>query len=189
MGRGGGSVARGQAAQGVARRLGGFISDVGRVGLENALRNAGWGDLVGRPVQEILASLLDRLGGDASTIEGVDARMALSRLQDMYFGDAETDAELDQRLARQVDHIEIILQDFFGLYLFEVFCRVFFERLVQRIGETRAHSFLDQIADLINSTLANRMAGRDISQIDWAGAEGEAITADIMETTLKVFGG
>jgi hypothetical protein len=182
-------VVGGRAAQGIARRLGGFISDVGRIGLQEALRKAGWEDLVGRPVQEILSALLDRLGGDASTIDDVDARMALSRLQDEYFGDVQTGAELDERLMRQVDHLEVILQDFFGFYLFEVFCRVFFERLVQRVGEARAHSFLDQIADFINSTLANRTTGRDIGRIDWTGPEGEAITADIMEATMTVFGG
>ncbi|MBI1830513.1 MAG: hypothetical protein HYR84_03570 [Planctomycetes bacterium] len=188
-GHGGGTVAGGRAARAVAGRLGGFISDVGRVGLDEALRGSGWADLVGRPVQEILAALLDRLGGQASTIDDVDARMALSCLQDKYFADAATAAELEQRLSGQVGQIEIILQDFFGFYLFEVFCRVFFERLVQRVGEARANSFLDQIGDFIKSTLANRAAGRDLSRINWAGSEGQEITSDIMETTLNVFGG
>jgi len=188
-GQGGGTVAGGRAAREVASRIGGFISDVSRVGLEGALRNAGWSDLVGHPVQEILHALLDRLGGDASTIDDVDARMALSNLNAKYFSDAETAEELEQRLTSQVDNLETVLQDFFGFYLYEVFCRVFFERLMQRVGDTRAHSFLKEISDFINSTLANRVASRDISRIDWAGPEGETITADIMETTLKVFGG
>jgi hypothetical protein len=189
MARGGGTVAGGRAARGVAGRFGGFISDVSRVGLEGALRNAGWADLIGRPVQEILAALLDRLGGEASTIDDVDARMALSRLQDEYFADAANAAELEQRLRGQIDHLETVLQDFFGFYLFEVFCRVFFERLVQRVGETRAHSFLGEIGDFIKSALSNRAAGRDVSRINWAGQEGQEMTADIMETTLNVFGG
>ncbi len=70
-----------------------------------------------------------------------------------------------------------------------MFCRVFFERLVQRVGDEQAHSFLDDIGDYINSTLANRTTDRDISQIDWAGEGGKAITTEIMESTLSVFGG
>jgi len=188
-GQGGGTVASGQAARSTARRLGSFISDVGRIGFEKALRNAGWGDLVGRPVSEILNALLDRVGGDASTIDDVDARMALSKLQEKYFADATTIEELEERLTNQVDRLEMVLQDFFGLYLYELFCRVFFERLVQRVGDTRAHSYLNEIGDFIKSTLANRVTNRDISQINWAGSEGETITAEIMETTLNVFGG
>ncbi|MGO9374670.1 MAG: hypothetical protein ACLQBD_21580 [Syntrophobacteraceae bacterium] len=184
-----GTVAIGRAARSVARNLGGFISDVGRVGLESALRNAGWADLIDRPVNEILAGLLDRLGGEASTIDDVDARMALSQLQDKYFADAATSDELEEILTTQAHSLNAILQEFFGFYLFEVFCRVFFERLVQRIGEVQAHSFLDEIGDFINSTLANRTASRNISQVDWAGDEGKAMTAEIMESTLNVFGG
>jgi hypothetical protein len=181
-------VARGRAARGTAARLGGFISNVGAAGLDQALRNAGWADLVGRPAPEVMAALLDRLGGEASTVDDVDARMALARLQEKYFADAVTAAELEQLLTQQVPLLETVLQDFFGFYLYEVFCRVFFERLVQKLGETRAHSFLDQIRNFVVATLANRIADHDIRQIDWAGPEGERMTADIMQATLDVFG-
>jgi hypothetical protein len=185
----GGSVARGRAARAIANRVGGFISDVGRVGLEQALRNAGWDDLIGRPIAEVLPSLLDRLGGSASTIDDVDARMALSRLQEKYFGMADSAAELEQLLSSRVDQLDTILHEFFSYYLFEVFCRVFFERLVTRVGETRANSFLEQIGQFISSTLTNRTDGQKIGSINWSGPQGEAITADIMEATLRVFGG
>jgi len=187
-GGGGGGVASGRAARSAASRLAGFLSEVGRSGLDVALRDAGWGDLVGRPVSEVLAALLDRLGGDASTIDAVDARMALARLEEQYFGAAATPEELEALLLAQVANIETVLRDFFGLYLYEVFCRIFFERLVQRVGDTRAHALLDQIRDFIVATLANRTGTRDVSSVDWAGAEGAAMTADIMETTLSVFG-
>jgi len=183
----GGSVARGRAARSAASRLGGFISDVARVGLDEALRNAGWSDLAGLPVREILAALLDRLGGDASTIDDVDSRVALAELQEKYFAAAETPEDLESLLSAQVERIDLVLQDFFRLYLYEVFCRVFFERLVQRVGETRAYSLLDQIRDFIGATLANRALDRDLANVDWTGQEGKAITTEIMETTLSVF--
>lgn len=188
-GTGGGGVARGGAARQIAGRLGGFIAEVGRLGLDRALERAGWSDLVGRPVPDILAALLDRLGGDASTIDEVDARMALSQLQDKYLGAAANAEELEQILTEQVPRLGTVLQDFFGCYLYEVFCRVFYERLVQRVGETRADSFLGQIKDFLRSTLANRTVERDITDIDWAGQEGAALVSEIMETTLTVFGG
>lgn len=162
---------------------------MGRLGLGGALQNAGWVDLIGRPVKDVLNCLLDRLGGESSTIDDVDARMALSRLQDHYFGDAETPEELEQLLTRQVDRIDALLQDFFSFYLYEVFCRVFFERLAKRHGEMRAYSFLNEIDEFIKSALANRAESRDLSQLNWNGAQGQALIADIMEATLSVFGG
>lgn len=189
VGRRGGSVAKGKSARAAAARLGGFIADAGRVGLEQALRDAGWDDLVGRPVEQILSALLDRLGGDATTIDDVDARMALARFQEKYFADATSVQELEDKLTEQAPNLDAILLEYFGFYLYEVFCRVFFERLVQRVGETRANSFLGQIGDFISSALANATARQQVSKIDWAGEEGSRITSDIMEATLNVFGG
>ena len=186
-GAGAGSVARGGNARTTATRLGGFLSDVGRLGLDGALEAAGWGDLVGKPVREVLNALLDRLGGESSTIDDVDARMALAALEKEYFEGAETIEDLQQLMLAQVGQLETVLQDFFGLYLYEVFCRVFFERLVQRTGEARAFSVLDQIKDFIRAKLENLAVNQEVSKIDWKGQEGQKITADIMESTLRVF--
>jgi hypothetical protein len=186
-GGGGAGVAKGGNARSTATRLGGFLSSVGHLGLTGALQAAGWGDLVGRPTREILSSLLDRLGGESSTIDDVDARMALAALEKQYFGDPQTAEELEALMREQVGRIESVLQDFFGLYLYEVFCRVFFERLVQSKGETRAYSVLDQIKDFIRATLDNLAADRDLSAIDWTRREGQRITSEIMESTLRVF--
>lgn len=186
-GGGGGSVAKGGNARSTASRLGAFISDVGRLGLAGALEAAGWGDLAGKPVREVLNTLLDRLGGESSTIDDVDARMAFAALEKQYFDEAQTTQQLEQLMVAQVSQIESLLQDFFGLYLHEVFCRVFFERLVQRVGETRAYAVLGQIKDFIRAKLDNLSAERDISKVDWRGAEGQQITSDVMESTLRVF--
>lgn len=187
-GGGGGVVGSGRAARAVAGRLGGFIADVGTYGFNEALRRTGLSDFIGRPVQEILGALLDRLGGPASTIDDVDARTALSRLHDKLLANAIDAAEVERILTAQTTQLESVLRDFFGFYLFEQFCRVFFERLVQRVGETRAYSFLNDIEDFINSTLTNRTFDHNLALIDWAGTEGQTIASDIMETTLKVFG-
>jgi len=186
-GGGGSGVARGSNAKATAARLGGFLAAVGQHGLDSALRAAGWDDLVGKPVKEVLRALLDRLGGESSTIDDVDARMALSALEKEYFDSAQTLEELEQLMQAQVENIEHLLQEYFGLYLYEVFCRVFFERIVQRSGETKAYAVLGQIKDFIRQKLADLSAHRDLSKVDWTGSQGQALTTDVMESTLRVF--
>lgn len=186
-GGGSGGTIGGSAGRAVAQRLGGFISSVGEVGLTEALRREGLADLVGRPVQEILAALLDRLGGPASTIDDVDARTALARLQEELLQNVQTPDGIERILQEQALNIDVMLRDYFGLYLFEQFCRVFFERLVQRRGESKALAFLDDIKEFIKATLVNRVSGRAIRKISWAGQEGADLCADIMKTTLAVF--
>lgn len=186
-GRGSGGTVGGGAGRAVAQRLAGFVSAVGEVGLAEALRGEGLADLVGRPVQEILAAILARLGGPASTIDDVDARAALSGLQEELLEDAQTPDDIDRILQESAANLDTILRDYFGLYLFEQFCRVFFERLVQKKGESKALSFLEDIKEFIKATLVNRVAGRGIANVSWDGPEGTKLCEDIMEATLEVF--
>ena len=84
--------------------------------------------------------------------------------------------------------LENLLERFFGYYIFEQFSRVFYERLVQRVGAQQAISFLGQIREFIQSSLAGRAMERDLSSIDWGGAEGSTIVSEICSQTLEVFG-
>ena len=186
-GGGSGGTIGGSAGRAVAQRLGGFISAVGEVGLTGALRREGLAHLVGRPVQEILAALLDHLGGPASTIDDVDARTALARLEEELLKDAQTPDDIERILQEQTINLDVMLRDYFGLYLFEQFCRVFFERLVQKRGESKALAFLDDIKEFIKATLVNRVGRHAIAKISWVGQEGAKLCADIMQTTLAVF--
>lgn len=186
-GGGSGGTVGGSAGRAVAQRLGGFISAVGEVGLEEALRREGLADLVGRPLQEILAALLNRLGGPASSIDDVDARTALARLQEEILKGAQTPEDVVKILKEQALELDVVLRDYFGLYLFEQFCRVFFERLVQKRGESKALAFLDDIKEFIKASLVNRVGRRALSKIAWAGAEGAKLCSEIMHATLTVF--
>jgi hypothetical protein len=186
-GGGSGGTIGGSAGRAVAQRLGGFISAVGEVGLAEALRREGLADLIGRPVQEILGALLDRLGGPASTIDDVDARTALARLQEELLKDAQSPQDVERILQEQVATLDVMLRDYFGLYLFEQFCRVFFERLVQKKGESKALAFLSDIKKFIEATLVNRVGRRAVAKIAWAGQEGARLCSDIMQATLAVF--
>jgi hypothetical protein len=186
-GGGSGGTVGGSAGRAVAQRLGGFISAVGEVGLEEALRREGLADLVGRPLQEILAALLNRLGGPASSIDDVDARTALARLQEEILKGAQTPGDVEKILKEQALELDVVLRDYFGLYLFEQFCRVFFERLVQKRGESKALAFLDDIKEFIKASLVNRVGRRALSKIAWAGAEGAKLCSEIMHATLTVF--
>lgn len=185
--RKGGVVGQARAAQRTAARLAAFVADVAGVGLDEALTRAGWEDLIGRPLNEFLNALLDRLTGGASTIDDVDARHALARLQERILDDAATAEDVEKALTAEAANLEPFLAEFFGYYIYEQFCRVFFERLIQRVGEQRATSFLGEIEAMIVATLNNRTAGHNLVNIDWDGREGRDLVIEIMETTLQVF--
>ena len=186
-GRGGGSVGGGGAARSVARRLGGFIANVGALGLNEALQLEGLAEFIGRPVREILAVLLEHLGGPSSSIDQVDARAALARLQHELFDKAEDAQAIGELMTKEAENLESLLERYFGFYLYELFCRVFFERLTRLIGDDRAGAFLGEIKNYIVAALANRVGSRNVSSVDWSGLEGQRLSMDIMEDTMSVF--
>jgi hypothetical protein len=193
MARGGREGASGSAgsaapARDIASRFGAFVADVRSSGLEKAAANLGLGSLSGKSTSEILLALLDRLGGASSTIDESDARQALSDLPEELFAEAIDAEQLEGILFDVAEDFESILERFFGYYIFEQFSRVFYERLVQRVGDQKALSFLKQIREFIQSALANRTTNKDISSIDWSGSEGAELVSQILGQTLEVFG-
>ncbi len=77
---------------------------------------------------------------------------------------------------------------FFGYYLFQQFCRVFYSRLLTRRGEERSTQFFNSIRDFIISVLKLKTFGKDITKINWAGREGDSILDEVLQHTLEVFG-
>ena len=186
----GGSIGIQRAGQAVARNLGGFVRSVSSIGLRNTLEQMGL-DFEGRPVSEIITRLLDYLGGAASTIDEVDARNALSDLRDELFRDVQSLEDMERILNERSDGemLDGLLTNFFGLYLYHQFYRVFYDRLINRVGQAQAESFLEGIRDYIQSTLRNRTVTRNIGTIDWNGEEGQQLAQSIFLETLTVFGG
>jgi hypothetical protein len=189
--RGGGAIGAGRSAQNTARRLADFVSSVGTVGLRQTLESFGLAEFIGKPVSEIIPAIIDKLGGPSSTINDADARNALSKVMDELLNGLDTPEQVEEALNQimEGETLEGLLDQFFGYYLYEQFCRVFYERLVNRVGQSNADSYLDSILDTIKSALDLMTSDRDLSQIDWAGVEGQNIADQILQDTYEIFGG
>lgn len=191
MARGGSALGSGRSAQRVAASVAAFLEQVERAGLAAALERIGLAALVGRPVGEVLDALVDVLGGPGETLEDVDARNALSRLREQLLAEATTADEVEAILAEVAEGAGLtgILMDFFTYFLYEQFCRVFYERLVAKVGDAEAAGYLDSILDYLRSAIHERHQTRDLRGVDWAGTEGQAVMDELLEQTVFVFGG
>jgi hypothetical protein len=186
---GGGVLGSERTPQRVASRLGRFLGQVGSVGVREALERSGLGAYAGREANDVILALMGLCGVEDGSIDAVDARNALSRLLDELLANAQTAAEVEEILTQKSDLASItdLMVKFFAYYLYEQFCRVFFEQLVQKHGDTRAASFLEQIRDYIASSLMNHTIGQDVSRIDWDGPEADQLADRILRETLDVF--
>jgi len=188
-GTGGGGGSRSPVVK-TARGVGNFLGLVGAVGLGEALREIGLTQLVGQGATEIASALLDNLVGPASTLDEAAVRAALADLNDELLGNAETYEDVEQALMDSLDRrgLARIIGSFFGHYIFERFCRDFYERLVKSVGSSRAAGTLNEIKDYIDSSLRAWVVNLDITRIDWRGSEGEQITGQILSETVTIFG-
>ncbi|WAH37047.1 hypothetical protein [Alicyclobacillus dauci] len=180
-----------RSAQTVARNLGAFISLIHNVGFAEAITRSGLEHLRGLPTSEIILTLIDYIGEDASIIDQVDARNALSQLMAEMFNEAEGIDGVGEVLEYYIDseNLTRLLEKFFAYYVYQQFCRSFYERLASKVGIAQADAFLDDILDYIKSEITVLTMDRDVAQVDWNGQEGQTICAQIMDKTLGVFGG
>ncbi len=187
-GQGGGGRG-GRSARNVGRNLGGFLSSVGTVGLDEALREIGLADLIGQPAEEVTAALLDTLAAPGSTLDEHAARLALAKLNDELFKRAQTYEDVGRVLSQALDQqgLARILASFFGHYLYERFCRDFYETWVKKVGSSQAARSLKSIKDCITSSLKAKLAGRDMTRVNWRGREGLRLTEQVMQETLEIF--
>jgi hypothetical protein len=188
-GRGGGGGGTGRAARNTGRNLGGFLSSVGSVGLTEALREVGLSHLVDRPASEVSAGLLDALAAPASTLDEHAARVALGKINDELLGDARTYADVESALTGVLDvqGLVQIIANFFGEYLYQLFCRDFYEGWMKKVGSSQAGRALKSVKDCIASALKSKLVNRDVARVDWRGREGARITQQVMRETLEIF--
>lgn len=179
----------GRAAREVGRSVGGFLSSVASVGLEGALREAGLSDLVGRPAEEVSAGMLNALAEPGSTLDDHAARLALVKLNDELLRDALTYEDTERALSEALDGRGLagILASFFGHYLYERFCRDFYENWVKKVGSSKATRLMKSIKDCIESSLKAKLVGRDVTRLNWKGREGLRLTEQVMRETLEIF--
>jgi hypothetical protein len=188
--KGGGSIGLGKSAQNVATRFANFISVVGAVGFNQALETFGLSEFIGKSINEIIPSIIEKIGGPSSTINDTDARNALSRLLDEHLSALTTPDQVEKALSNIIgeDTLEKLLNQFFGYYLYEQFCRVFYERLSNRVGRSNADSYLKSIFDSIKSELGLMTSNKKLSNINWSGDEGKNLADQILQDTFEIFG-
>ena len=187
----GGNAAIGHAARTTGRRLGGFLTGVGAGGLGQALEDMGLADLAGLSASDISGALLDKLAGPASTLDGAAVRAALAALLLELFGAATTIEAMEQLLTTVLNAQGVVkvVTRFFALYLYEYFCRFFYEAWSKKVGEAQANRSLRSVKDVIDSGLRAKLATRDVRRFNWDGPEGQQLAQAVLQDTLDIFGG
>jgi len=183
---GGGTV--GRAAAKTGQRLGGFLSRVSDIGLTEALREFGLSDLIGKSAEEVTNGLTDAFTDAASSLDDEAARVALHQLYEELLETSETFEDAETAFAQTVDEPGIIktIANFFGKYIYRIFCRDFYEGWQKKAGAEQARQKLDDVKGYIFSSIKTRFVGEKSNKI-WAGQDGLRASGQILKDTLEIF--
>ena len=181
----------GGGARQTGRNLGSFLARTGSDGLAAALEELGLTKLVGYSATEVSIALLNVLAGPASTLDDSAARLALAALLQEILGTAKPLGAVERALNHALDKIGValILTRFFALYLYECFCRNFYETWARKVGERKAKSQLRAVKNCIVASLRAKIGIRDPMRVRWNGHEGQKLAQNILQETLEIFGG
>jgi hypothetical protein len=179
------------AAISAGRMLVPFFYSVSVNGLSKTLDNIGIGNLSGKTITEIKLILMDYFCSSSSSLQDIDARKAFSDLFDELFEDANDYTDIERILSEKLSNDEWLMYfaSFLGHFVFQSFCRTFYEKLLKKAGEEKASNYLNDIKDYIFARITALRQNRDIADIDWAGAEGKQIIVNICNDVLDIFGG
>lgn len=171
----------------VAGRLASFISDVPRIGLRNALANAGV-SIDGLPADKIAIAIVDVLAAESNLLIDAELRDALAVVMEEICDEAKTFEEAEQAFVESAYNLQDVIERLFECYIMERFKTFFSEHEAVKHGFDAADKVLNQARAYVASRLeSERVERKDLTQVEWGGAEGATIIDAILENTISVF--
>jgi hypothetical protein len=171
-----------------AQRLAEFISQVPKVGLKQALTNAGLADVEKLKPDEIALAVADVLVTDASQLIMTELRDAVATVVEELCEDAKSLEQAEQKITESAGKLESVVQSLFECYIMERFKTFFCEHEAAKYGYEAADKILKEAREFISTEMdIQREDKHDLTGVDWNGAEGAKIVDAILERTIAVY--
>ncbi len=162
------------AGRSAGSRIGGFLADVARHGVDRALRNLRLDEYIGRPAEDLLIGLAERLLPSPDSADEAAARRAgLDAFYELLQQYGALEEGINALDALDVDGIQHALEHFIARYI----TTDLLSRLSQRVEDgsstvERCDEILSEIRSVVLETIRLDFKGRDVLDIDWNGPEG-----------------
>jgi hypothetical protein len=178
-----------RAARSTTKRLGGFLSDLALSGPPAALDRLDISPVVGRPVEDVLASVQDFLSPAGSSIDESAARSAISAtLSDIYERYNLTTEGLDGLSAMDEEGVRSTLQLFAANYIYERMLNAMYNDLSDAdISETQLVKMERDIRAFTREMVKLEWDDVDVLTVDWGGAQGDEAATRIFEQAYAVW--
>jgi hypothetical protein len=173
-----------------AQRLAEFISQVPKLGLRQALTNAGLPNVANLALDEIALAVADVLVTDASQLIMTELRDAVATVIEELCENPQSFEEAEQQITASAGKLESVVQRLFECYIMERFKTFFCEHEAVKHGYEAADRILHEAREFISTEMDLQRADKhDLTAVDWTGIEGAKIVDAILERTIAVYTG
>ena len=153
-----------------AQRLAEFISQVPKIGLRQALTNAGLADVEKLKPDEIALAVADVLVTDASQLIMTELRDALATVVEELCENAQSLEQAEQKITESAGKLESVVQNLFECYIMERFKTFFCEHEAAKHGYEAADNILKEARVFISTEMDIQRADKhDLTGVDWSG--------------------
>jgi len=166
----------GRAGRKTSSKLTHFFIDVKSKGLEQALRESGFGNLEGKTTLDIISFLVIYCSDGAIGLDETAANKASLEVLNKIAEESGNDIEKFEQILSDYaigDGMANLVCDFWGCYIFEHLSQRFEEKITQQKGESISIETFKIIKDDIIGRVNVLNEQRSVSTINWKGAEGE----------------
>ena len=188
----GASRAIGHAGVSIANSFVSAFSEIIKNGLSDWLERRGVASLDGKSCQDVIdlirSYIEEGVAGMDSTAANAALEFVLDEL-DQMIGDDLSEFEKTMNAIMASEDIKVLLDKFFGMYIFSHLSQNFKEKLEYGKGTKVANETMNEIRELILDDIQRNLSGSDASRIDWSTAEGEAFIQAEFDRILYILMG
>jgi hypothetical protein len=178
----------GKAGKATASKFTRVFTDVREKGLDQTLTDLGF-DLQGKSYESVMDFLLIYCSSGDAGMDETAANKAFSELTEIIANQTGEDLVAFETYITQIvegEGLTEMLCAFWGLYIFEHLSQRFQEKITQTKGGMISKETFRIIKEDILAQVRLLDADKNVSNIDWRGAEGAAAIEEIFESILII---
>lgn len=180
----------GKAALSTARSLSGILQSASHGTFNDYVENSGFSDIQNKSKQDLIHFLMENLCGPTSNFDEAAAKAALNEFFEVILENAVDAEDVEEAMKESVNDrgIDLLLADYFGLYIFEHLFQAIQERLFTSKGEKLCNQTMHEIKEFISSELEVLNTKERISKIEWNDqSKHDHINRNIFNSVIEIF--
>lgn len=172
-------------------RLGRFLADVSRRGLDAALDALDLATVVGRDAQTVFAAIANALAPNGASPEQAVAREAVGDvLEGLYERFALADGDLARLNSLSIDDVRQAVVDSVSSYIYHRWLQELGRQIEQKaISPAQAVRLERDVKQFVKDSTILDLKGEDVLAMDWDGEWGRAFVERIYADAYRLLGG